>query len=42
MTDRLVQRAPFPTLSIENSAHDYPAYEAEIECFLAQHGIKRV
>jgi hypothetical protein len=40
MTDRLVQRAPFPTLSIENSARDYPAYEAQIAAFLAAHGLK--
>jgi hypothetical protein len=40
MTDRLVERAPFPVLSIENSAHDYPAYEAQIVEFLAAQGIK--
>jgi hypothetical protein len=40
MTDRLVQRVPYPTLSIENSAHDYPAYEAQIEQFVAAHGLK--
>jgi hypothetical protein len=39
MTDRLVQRAPFPVLSIENSAHDYAAYEAQIKAFVTAQGL---